>query len=75
MGRVGRNGRPGVALTLYTSKDAPGLRAVAHVAKNTGADVPPWLLARTSKKVWAEFDPREKHKKKRRRTADDDAES
>ena len=48
---------------------------MAHVAKNTGADVPPWLLARTSKKVWAEFDPREKHKKKRRRTADDDAES
>jgi len=64
VGRVGRNGRAGRALTLYTSDDAAGLRAVANIAKQTGcADVPPWLLAKTTKKAWANADPRAKRKR------------
>ncbi|KAJ1457897.1 P-loop containing nucleoside triphosphate hydrolase protein [Pelagophyceae sp. CCMP2097] len=46
IGRVGRNGRGGRAVTLYTEDDAPKLRAVANVAKLSGATVPAWLLQR-----------------------------
>ena len=78
VGRVGRNGRPGTAVTLYTSADAPRLRAVANAAKQTGcADVPPWLLARTKPEAWRAYDPRKKdpavHLAKKRRKAAGDA--
>lgn len=45
IGRTGRAGRSGVAVTLFTEEDAPLLRAVAHVARASGADVPDWMLA------------------------------
>ncbi len=83
IGRVGRNGHSGTALTLYTSDDAADLRGVANIAKQTGcADVPPWLLAKTTRKSWAAaaLDPemRKKqgqnhhHRKRPRRAPEDD---
>ena len=83
VGRVGRNGHSGTALTLYTSDDAADLRGVANIAKQTGcADVPPWLLAKTTRKSWAAaaLDPemRKKqgqnhhHRKRPRRAPEDD---
>ena len=47
IGRSGRAGRPGAAVTLFTEEDADrgDLRAIANVMKNSGCDVPEWMLA------------------------------
>ena len=53
VGRAGRRGRPGAALTLYTSDDAPRLRAVAKAARRAGcADVPSFLAADVPRRAW-----------------------
>jgi ATP-dependent RNA helicase DDX52/ROK1 len=46
VGRSGRAGRPGSAVTLFTEEDAErgDLRAIANVMKNSGCDVPDWML-------------------------------
>ncbi len=46
IGRSGRAGRPGAAVTLFTEEDAGrgDLRAIANVMKNSGCDVPDWML-------------------------------
>lgn len=44
IGRTGRNGREGMAVTLFTEEDAKLLGAVLRVAKASGADVPEWAL-------------------------------
>lgn len=44
IGRTGRNGREGMAVTLFTEEDAKLLGAVLRVAKVSGADVPEWAL-------------------------------
>ena len=47
IGRSGRAGRPGAAVTLFTEEDADrgDLRAIANVMKNSGCEVPDWMLA------------------------------
>lgn len=45
IGRTGRNGRCGRAVTLFTEEDAELLRAIANVARASGAEVPDWMLA------------------------------
>lgn len=45
IGRTGRAGRRGAAVTLFTAEDAPLLRAVGTVARAAGADVPDWMLS------------------------------
>lgn len=45
IGRAGRAGRSGEAVTLFTDADAPLLRSVAHVIKDSGSEVPDWMLA------------------------------
>ena len=62
IGRSGRAGRPGAAVTLFTEEDAErgDVRIVARVMRNSGCEVPEWLLATGSR------DPG----KKRRRRAD-----
>lgn len=53
VGRAGRRGRAGAALTLYTSDDAPRLRAVAKAARRAGcADVPSFLAADVPRSAW-----------------------
>ncbi|ENN71883.1 hypothetical protein HUJ04_001041 [Dendroctonus ponderosae] len=45
IGRAGRAGRTGKAVTFFTQDDTPLLRSVAHVLKESGCDVPEYLLA------------------------------
>lgn len=44
IGRTGRNGRKGCAITLFTEEDRSLVGAVAKVAHASGAEVPAWLL-------------------------------
>ncbi|PXF42925.1 putative ATP-dependent RNA helicase ddx52 [Gracilariopsis chorda] len=44
IGRCGRNGRHGVALSLFTEEDLKLIGAVVRVARASGALVPEWLL-------------------------------
>ena len=61
IGRSGRAGRPGAAVTLFTEEDAErgDLRSVANVMKNSGCEVPAWMLAAGS------ADPRLRRKKRK----------
>ena len=45
VGRTGRGGREGEAITFFSEDDAPAtIRAVANVVKLSGGHVPPYLL-------------------------------
>lgn len=44
IGRTGRNGRKGAAVTLFTEEDRMLLGPVLKVAKASGADVPEWAM-------------------------------
>jgi ATP-dependent RNA helicase DDX52/ROK1 len=45
VGRTGRAGRRGLAITFFTESDFPLLRPIANVAKLSGATVPDWMLS------------------------------
>ncbi|MQM12718.1 hypothetical protein Taro_045635, partial [Colocasia esculenta] len=45
IGRSGRAGRKGEAITLYTEEDVPFLRNIANVMVASGCEVPSWILA------------------------------
>ncbi|KAL1488190.1 hypothetical protein ABEB36_015147 [Hypothenemus hampei] len=44
IGRAGRAGRTGKAVTFFTKEDMPLLRSIAYVMKQSGCDVPEYLL-------------------------------
>lgn len=44
VGRTGRAGRRGEAVTFYTEDDAPMLRPIANVIAASGSTVPAWML-------------------------------
>lgn len=44
IGRTGRGGRKGTAITYFTEDDIVRMRSIANVMKLSGADVPDWLL-------------------------------
>lgn len=44
IGRTGRAGRQGVAITFFTEDDVPRLRPIANVMKQSGCEVPEWML-------------------------------
>ncbi|CAH1179452.1 unnamed protein product [Phaedon cochleariae] len=44
VGRAGRAGRKGKAITFFTTDDTVNLRSIAHVLKDSGCDVPPYML-------------------------------
>ena len=44
IGRTGRAGRKGKAITLFTEADFDNLRTIANVMKQSGCDVPDWML-------------------------------
>lgn len=44
-GRTGRAGRPGKAITYFTNEDAPYLKMIANVMRQSGCEVPEWMLA------------------------------
>jgi ATP-dependent RNA helicase DDX52/ROK1 len=44
IGRCGRAGRKGDAITLFTESDFPNLRTIANVMKQSGCPVEDWML-------------------------------
>ncbi|KAJ3225053.1 RNA-dependent ATPase rok1 [Clydaea vesicula] len=44
IGRTGRAGRPGEALTYFTKDDAPYLKSIVNVMRQSGCEVPEWML-------------------------------
>ncbi|KAF5292857.1 hypothetical protein FQR65_LT11109 [Abscondita terminalis] len=45
IGRAGRAGRPGKAITFFTTDDTVNLRSIAHVIRQSGCEVPDYMLA------------------------------
>lgn len=50
IGRCGRGGRKGEAITLFTEQDFDHLRNIANIMKISGCDVPAWMLSVKGKK-------------------------
>jgi ATP-dependent RNA helicase DDX52/ROK1 len=44
IGRTGRAGREGEAVTFFTKEDAEYLKIVVNVMKESGCEVPDWML-------------------------------
>ncbi|XP_054721162.1 probable ATP-dependent RNA helicase DDX52 [Uloborus diversus] len=44
IGRTGRAGEEGRAITYFTSDDLPNLRSIAQVMKNAGCEVPDYIM-------------------------------
>lgn len=44
IGRTGRAGRKGKAITFFTKEDATYLKTVVNVMRQSGCDVPQWML-------------------------------
>ncbi|CAH0548072.1 unnamed protein product [Brassicogethes aeneus] len=44
VGRAGRAGRKGEAITFFTLEDTVNLRSIAHVLRESGCQVPPYML-------------------------------
>ncbi|CEP17983.1 hypothetical protein [Parasitella parasitica] len=44
IGRTGRAGRQGEAVTYYTQDDLQYMRGVVNVMKNSGCEIPEWML-------------------------------
>ncbi|TDG45613.1 hypothetical protein AWZ03_007983 [Drosophila navojoa] len=44
IGRTGRAGRPGRAVTFFTQDDTANLRSIAQIIKNSGGEVPEYML-------------------------------
>lgn len=51
IGRTGRAGRRGRAITFYTRQDADALRIVANVMRQSGCEVPEWMLQMERKRT------------------------
>ncbi|ORX46308.1 P-loop containing nucleoside triphosphate hydrolase protein [Hesseltinella vesiculosa] len=45
IGRTGRAGRHGEAITYYTKEDFDYLRSIANVMRESGCDVPEWMMS------------------------------
>merc|ERR1712151_1340156 len=61
IGRTGRAGRAGTAITLFTINDFESLRSIVSVMRQSGCEVPDWMLRlkpqKKDKKRMAEFRP------------------
>merc|ERR1712176_1729673 len=61
IGRTGRAGRAGTAITLFTIQDFEHLRSIVSVMRQSGCEVPDWMLRlkpqKRDKKRNAEFRP------------------
>ncbi|KAJ2461163.1 RNA-dependent ATPase rok1, partial [Coemansia sp. RSA 2424] len=44
IGRTGRAGREGKAVTFFTKEDAPHLKTIVNVMRESGCDIPEWML-------------------------------
>ncbi|GLH14774.1 ATP-dependent RNA helicase abstrakt [Gryllus bimaculatus] len=57
IGRTGRAGRPGKAITFFTEDDKVCLRSIVHVMRDSGCDVPEYLikLKKSNKRARKQF--------------------
>merc|ERR1712151_500334 len=64
IGRTGRAGRAGTAITLFTINDFESLRSIVSVMRQSGCEVPDWMLRlkpqKKKSKRTAEFRPPER---------------
>lgn len=44
IGRTGRAGCQGEAVTYFTKEDGPYLKTIVNVMKDSGCDIPEWML-------------------------------
>ena len=58
IGRTGRAGRKGKAITLFTEADFENLRTIANIMKQSGCEVPEWMLTLKRKKKSKNQNPR-----------------
>ncbi|KAH9619344.1 hypothetical protein KSS87_003811 [Heliosperma pusillum] len=56
VGRCGRAGRQGEAITFYTEEDVPFLRNIANVITQSGSEVPSWIMSMRKTK-WKRHTP------------------
>lgn len=56
VGRAGRAGREGEAITFYTEVDVPYLRNVANIMSESGSEVPSWIMSKPKAK-WKKHRP------------------
>uniref|UniRef100_A0A1B6MTW2 Probable ATP-dependent RNA helicase DDX52 n=1 Tax=Graphocephala atropunctata TaxID=36148 RepID=A0A1B6MTW2_9HEMI len=65
IGRTGRAGRPGRAVTFFTETDRPALRSIATVMKDSGCEVPEYILTlkKTSKRERRKLEQRAPERK------------
>ncbi|KAL9239285.1 hypothetical protein vseg_013623 [Gypsophila vaccaria] len=56
VGRCGRAGRQGEAITLYTEADVPYLRNIGNVMMQSGCEVPSWIMSMRKTK-WKRHTP------------------
>lgn len=45
IGRTGRGGKTGVAITFFTEENRAVIRSIAHMIASMGQDVPDWILS------------------------------
>lgn len=57
IGRSGRAGRSGEAITFYTEEDVPFLRNIANTMTSSGCEVPSWIMT-LKKKKWKKHRPK-----------------
>ncbi|GJR15255.1 DEAD-box ATP-dependent RNA helicase 57 [Tanacetum coccineum] len=57
IGRSGRAGRSGEAVTFYTDADVRYLKNIANAIKNSGSEVPEWILSMPKLK-WRKHRPK-----------------
>uniref|UniRef100_A0A1B6HEI1 Probable ATP-dependent RNA helicase DDX52 n=1 Tax=Homalodisca liturata TaxID=320908 RepID=A0A1B6HEI1_9HEMI len=65
IGRTGRAGRPGRAITFFTIEDFPALRSIATVMKESGCEVPEYIMnmKKTSKRERRKMEQRAPQRK------------
>jgi len=68
IGRTGRAGRKGTAITFFTLNDVPYLRTIVNVMRQSGCEVPEWML-KLQKPNKKERRRLEQHPLKRKRIA------
>ena len=44
IGRTGRAGRKGTAISFFTESDFENLRTIANIMRQSGCEVPDWML-------------------------------
>lgn len=57
IGRTGRAGRKGTAISFFTESDFENLRTIANIMRQSGCEVPDWML-NMKKRRWNQKDQR-----------------